>query len=360
MKNLGLGWFLLVAATSGCASAPRPKSLDQSQALSQNPNLHPARELAPQAFAHAEQLRIRAEQTHSDGLVEEADALARQSLVAYERAATMARRLELDQQLRDAEAAAAKGETEVARVAALQARVADETQALERSVELERSTEPRQPIAPESGKRAEARAEAARSVTEAARLLCVAARLIAPQHEPANAALKKAEVLLTELPKMAAHTALERALDTRVECLAALTAARASTSSSAQAPDALLSKLSTSMSDLRPHQDDRGIVLTDYGTWEGGQLSPHGADVVGRVSAVAQASDYPVLVVLHGSRSSGASSMQEPNLDAITMQLKSKSLNASVQVVRSPVPSMLDIPAAKERGRTEFILVTSK
>lgn len=351
---------LLLASALGCATLPRPQSLDQSQALSESPNLQGARDLAPQAYAHAEQLRIRAEQAQSDGQTEQAAALAEQSLIAYERAATVARQLELERQLVEAETAAARNDTEVARVAALQAKVADETQTLERSVELQRSAEPRHPIEPETGKRSEARAEAARSIAEAARLLCVAARMVAPQHEQVSASLAKVGALVSELHTLPAHVALERALDARIECLAALTAARTTAKPPAEAPDVLLTKLSTSMSDLHPHQDDRGIVLTDYGTFAGSQLSPHGADVVERIVPVAKASAYPVLVVLHAARSPGSSPASDANPDAITKALENKGLIASVRVVSSPVPSLLDVPSAKSRGRTEFILVTSR
>jgi hypothetical protein len=351
-------WLLpLVLATgAGCASAPPPVSLNQSQALSENPNLVAARELAPQAFAHAEQIRIRALHAYSEDRTEEADALARQSLVAYERAATFARRVALEKQLTAAAETSETREREVARVAALQAQVAAETQALERSIELERSAEPRQAIEPEGGKRAVARAEAARSITEAARLVCVAARLIAPTQERSLAASTKVETLLATLASIPPHAALEQAMDVRVECLAALAAARKDSTSPTQEPDALLSKLSASMSDLRPHQDDRGIVLTDFGTWEGNQLSPHGADVVERIAAVAAVNAFPVLVVLHGARQAGTSGPQ----DAISQALNSKKLNASVAFVGTPLPSLVDLPAAKDRIRTEFVLITPK
>lgn len=365
MKLTQLPLGLLFGTALACASAPRPVSLDQSQATAANPNMNAARELAPQAFAHAEQIRIRAERAHDGERLEEADALAQQSLVAYERAAAAARRLDLERQLAEAnEQSAARG-GDVARVAALQAQVAAETQALERSVELERTAEPLHPIRPEGGARAEARSEAARSIAEAARLSCVAARLVASANEQATneraaTALTVAETLLAELPKLAPHTALEKAMNTRLECLAALTAARAKTTPSPDQTDALLSKLSASMSDLRPHQDDRGIVLTDFGTWEGTQLSAHGADVVARIANVVSSSAHPVLVVLHQLRSPGAQSSAALTREAVTAALSQHRLQATVAVVSSPLPSLLDLPPTKDRAlRTEFILVTA-
>lgn len=354
------GALLALLATCACASAPRPKSLDQSQAVSRNPSLRLARDLAPQGFAHAEQLRIRAEQSHAEGRNDEADALARQSLVAYDRAVTAAHRLELERQLTAAESDARKLEAEVARVAALQGRVGDETLALERSLELERTAEPRHPIEPESGERAAARAEAARSIAEAARLLCVSARLLAPQHEHPISALTRVEGLLGELPKLGAHVALERAMDARVECLSALSAARSVGGTQATEPDALLQKLSLSLSELRPHRDDRGIVLTDHDTWVGNQLSPHGSDVVARIADVVKANPHPVLVVVHGIPTPSARTTEAPDPDTFRKVLQDNNLQATVEIARRAVPSRLNLAAAKDRRRTEFILITSQ
>src|SRR5690606_2655018 len=161
---------------------------------------------------------------------------------------------------------------------------AQATKQLELRVEIEQQTLPRAPIEAGGGaRRASAQAQAAKSVTEAAQLLCVSARLLDPEHAGVRAALSESETLARSLGDLAPHEALTKAMDARVKCLRLLTdvRARGSQGKASDAADVLLSKLSPSVADLRPHRDDRGIVLTAFDVWtHSGELTQQGRDVL--------------------------------------------------------------------------------
>lgn len=343
-------------AFCACSHAPRPAVLDQSKATAESDNLAQARKLAPQAYARAEGLQKSAEQAHRDGRGALAAALAKRALVAFERAALQAQKVEATERIAVANHASSSREMEIAKLSAVQEAIAAETKRLELRVEIATNTVPRTPLHPEGGQRAAARAATARSVAEAARLLCVAARLVTPADEAAAAQAKAAETLVSEVSGLPPHLALDRAMDQRVQCLSILT--RAKRTSTRRAPDAgdeLLSSLSPSFADLRPHRDDRGVVLTALGAWDGRQLTPTGRDVADRVSKLAAARQTPLLVVLHlASKAGTVSSPSDASTDVAKLFP-----DASVVETTSALPSLLDLPSKeKQAARIEFIFVT--
>lgn len=346
-----------VAVTLGaCSHAPRSAVLDQSKATAESDNLSLARKLAPQAYARAEGIRQNAEQAHSDGRGGLASALAERALVAFRRAALQAQKVETTERIAVANHQSSQREVEIAKLGNLQTAIAAETKRLELRVEVAANSVPRAALGPEGGARGAARAEMARSLAEAARLLCVAARLVAPADEQAIVQTKAAEALLTEAATLAPHVALERAMDQRVQCLAVLTKAkRAGAQLAPDAGDELLSSLSPSFADLRPHRDDRGVVLTATGAWDGKQLTPAGRDIVARVSKLAASRSTPLLVVLHPAAKSGTprtGSSASPELAHLLPR-------ASVVEAATALPSMADLPTKEKRsGRMEFIFVT--
>jgi hypothetical protein len=339
-----------------CSHAPRSAVLDQSKAISESDNLSRARQLAPQAYARAEGLQESAEQAHSDGREALASALAERALVAFKRAAVQAQKVEATERIAVANHASGGREVEIAKLGSWQEAIAAETKRLELRIEVATNTMPRTPLEPEGGQRGAARAETARSLAEASRLLCVAARLVAPANEQIAALTQSTETLLTELATLPPHVGLERAMDQRVQCLAALTKAkRASTQRAPDAGDELLSSLSPAFADLRPHRDDRGVVLTALGAWDGRQLTPSGRDIVDRVSKLASARPTALLVVLHPAAKSGTS--QTPG--GVRPELAKLFPNASVVEATTALPSMSDLPTKeKHGGRMEFIFVT--
>lgn len=347
---------VLVLAAAACSHAPRPTVLDQSKATAESEGLAHARRLAPQAYARAEGLQQSAERAHREGRSELAAALAARALVAFERAAVQAQKVEATERIAVANHASTKRELEIAKLSAVQEAIAAETKRLELRVEIATNTVPRTPIEPTGGQRAAAQAETARSIAESARLLCVAARLVTPKNEAAGTQLQAAEGLLAEVGSLPPHTALERALDQRIQCLTVLT--KSKRTSSRLAPDTgdeLLSSLSPSFSDLRPHRDDRGVVLTALAAWDGRQLTPTGRDVADRVSKLASARPTPLLVVLHPTPKSG--SARTPS--DVPTELTKLFPKASVVEATTALPSLLDLPnKEKHAGRMEFIFVT--
>lgn len=350
---LGLGSCLFLAA---CSHAPRPAVLDQSKATAESDNLSPAKRLAPQAFARAEGFRRSAENAHDEGRAGLASALAGKALVAFERAAVQAQKVQATERIAIANRASSTSELEIAKLSALQQAIAGETKRLELRLEVATNTVPRVALEPEGGQRGAARTEMARSIAEASRLLCVAARLVAPTDAAAGDATKAAEQLLADLPTLAPHTALERAMDQRVACLAALTRAkRASTQTAADPSDELLASLSPSFADLRPHRDDRGVVLTAVGAWDGAQLTSSGRDIVDRVSKLASARQTALLVVLHPAAKAGTTN----SFGALRKELQLLLPKASVVEATTALPSLLELPNKdKQAGRMEFIFVT--
>lgn len=340
----------------GCSSAPRPAVLDQTKVAAESDNLSQARRLAPQAFAHAESLRISAEDAQAQGRSQLASALAEHALVAFKRAAVQAQKVEATERIARAQQATRTRQEEIAKLSGLQEEIAAATKRLELQVEVATNALPRAPVEAEPGHRAVARTEAARSITEAARLLCVAARLLAPSDANALTTLQATEALLSQVATLPAHEALGRAMDQRVACLSVLTRLKRSAANKAlDAGDELLASLSPSFADLRPHRDDRGVVLTALGAWDGHQLTPSGRDVVDRITKLAGARRFPLMVVLQPVSSSGTGSSP-----AVQTELQ-KQLPPGTSVVQatSVLPSLLELPQReKQASRMEFIFVT--
>lgn len=353
---LGTCLTLTLLSTLACSPVPRPPILDQSKATAESDALSRARRLAPQAYAHAEGVRESAEQAHSEGHPELASALAGRALVAFERAAVQAQKVEATERIALAEQASRSQRVEIGKLVNLQEAIAAETKRLELRVDIETNTLARTPLGAEVGQRAEARAEAARSIAEAARLLCVAARLVAPSDAEAETTSSAAETLLSELATLPPHQALDRAMDQRVRCLTVLSRARrGSTQRAPDAGDELLGSLSPSFAELRPHRDDRGVVLTALGAWDGKQLTPTGRDIVDRVSKLSAARPYPLMVVLHPTKKPGTQSPQA----ASPSELEKLLPKAAVVQTTTTLPSLLELPAReKQGGRMEFIFIT--
>ncbi len=346
-----------LAVMFGCAHSPRPATLDQSRLTAEGDGAKFARRLAPQAFARAEGLRLQAEEAQTDGRSKLAAALAERSLVAFERAALEARKIEALRRVASAEQTSQQRRGEIARLVGLQAEIASETKGLELRIEIEANTLTRLPLEAEDAGRTAARVETARSILQAARVLCAAAHLLSPDDDETEAAVQAADSLSTTFPTLAAHEALTRALDQRIQCLTALSKLkRRAARTSSDTGDGVLASLSPSFGDLRPHRDDRGVVLTARNAWDGRQLTASGREVLDRITRLAGARSLPLLVVLHSVGKPGnASAELRPAIEELRKGLP----HASFVEPDTRLPSLLALPQPRnEAGRIEFIFVT--
>ena len=341
---------------TACATLPRPVVLDQTLSASTSAEMSTVKQRAPQAFARAEQLRLRAEQALRDEQLLLSKALAENALVAFERASLQARSIQVRRQIALTKLAAEQRTRQIAELSALQEKAAEETKRLELRLEIEQNALPRARVEPGGGaRRAAAQAASAKSIVEAAQLLCVAARLLDPEHTEVRAALTQAESLADKIGQFAPHEALNQAMDARVKCLQLLSDVRAKDAkpSAADTADVLLSKLSPSLADLRPHRDDRGIVLTAHDVWTpAGELTPQGRDILDRVMPVVRSNNLPLLVVVYGTEAGVSDSK------LIEQSLGTKHVDVTVRFAEN-VPSLLAVsPAEAKKSRTELILVT--
>ena len=82
-----LGMALLLS----CAASPRPQVMSQVDAVEHTPSAELAQKLAPQAFAHAEQLQRQSEQAYQDDDLSGAQILGEHALAAYTHSFVLAR-----------------------------------------------------------------------------------------------------------------------------------------------------------------------------------------------------------------------------------------------------------------------------
>ncbi len=354
--------LIAVACIIGCASLPRPSVLERSRATSLSPAQQEARQLAPQAHANAERLRLEAESAYESGELELARALGDHSLAAFERATTQAHLARAEERVVLAQHDLARVEQELANLEAHQQQLEAEVRALELRYKVERDAEPRVAIEPASPRREAARRAAARSTSEHARLLCVAARLLGEQADELAKLLGSLDSLQSQLSKAAPSESISTALDLRAACLQALTRARRQDPpEGAPSPASLLSQLATAMPDAAPFEDDRGVVVVQY-DFVGptpAALKPAAQQRLKQLAEVAQAHPtLPLLVVVHSDRGEAASSSV---LDLMKTELSRAGLDRAVlhhSGNRLPSAARLVSGAKQNANRLEFVFVT--
>jgi hypothetical protein len=341
---------------SACTRLPRPKSLEDSERLAESPSLEQARRWAPQAVAHAEQLRDEAEAAHDDEKPDEAAALGDRAVAAYERAVALARLARAEQRAASAEQKLSSLQSERALLQKSQVDLAAQADALELQYKVARDAEPLEPIEKSSASREAARRRLAESVIEEARLLCVAARLLDPNAAAQTATREKSELETTPSQQLSAggagvqpapaSTGLAPTLDRpsaeqrldgleqrlasapvptpvneavllRSECLTALTAARREKRLAAPASDPadqLLAELSEAFAGSAPFRDDRGVVISVSAPLNArSELTPAASELLQRLARVSRAHpEFPILLVQHG-KSPRASEREQPS-----------------------------------------------
>lgn len=321
--------------------------------------------MAPQAYAHAERLRTRADQAHDDGKPAVAQILGEHAIVAYEHAFVLARLARAERALASAELELDRAEKELAALDAQQTRAAAEAEALEMRVNVARDAIPLTPNTPASAEREAARLEAARALASQARLLCSATAMLAGPSaiESEREALAKLDAELASAPKVAP---IDEAIRARSACLGLLSGARRERTAKAPAAgvvDALLAELSRN-GDLYPFRDDRGVVVVLRDAFDKGAApTKAGAERLSALGRVAKAHpDFPVLVVVHSAGRPGADHDRRAKaaVDALAAAGASK-LESRVVGSAQPVvdPKRAGASARNERIEIVFVAPTS-
>jgi outer membrane protein OmpA-like peptidoglycan-associated protein len=355
--------ILLLAIAGGCAAVPRPRVLSDVEAVEKSPAAAESKRLAPQAYAHADLLRRRADQAHESGDRARAQALGEHALAAFTHAFVLARLAKAEQELARSRQALAKAETELARLDEQQKRIAVEVDDLELRVKVARDAIPLLPNSPASPERETARREAALALSGQARLLCLAARLLDGKLEGLESAASKVDALEQKLSAPTAPVPIDDAIVARSSCLKLLTHARRPARRNAPASgqeDALFAELAQ-LGDLMPYRDDRGIVVTLRGLFGRAEaLSKQGTEQLTLLARVAKAHpDFPVLVVVHASQGS-PSGRDTKRADAIAELLRgagAPKVEARAAGGGQPIanPGRPGAPARNERIEIVFV-----
>jgi hypothetical protein len=353
---LAAAWFV------ACAPMPRPRVMSEVDATRMGSAAQEAAQVAPQAYAHAEQLRRRAERAYHDGDIAGAQILSEHALAAYQHAFILARLGKAEQRLAEAKVALSTANAKLDNIDKLQARVASEADALEMRVHVAENALPRVPSEPASPEREHARLQAARSIAVQAKLLCVSAGLLGSHTPELDQARAKLDALDKALSKPPSVAPIDDAITARSACLKELTVARRPATRAHPAAgiaDALLAELSHAK--LFPYRDDRGVVVTLRGLFRGGtSISGAAKSQLSKLGQVAKAHpDFPVLVVDHSAQGPRTAFGQK-RAEAVAQALRDAGApHVDAQAAGSAVP-VVD-PSRQDAGarnaRTEIIFV---
>lgn len=357
------GWAALAAACLvACAPMPRPTVMSRVDVVRSGSAAQEARQVAPQAFAHAEQLRRRAERAYHNGDFAGAQILSEHALAAYEHAFILARLEKAEQRLAQAKVALSTASAKLDKLDKLQAHVASEADALEMRVHVAQDALPIVPSGPGSAAREHARWQAARSIAVQAKLLCVSAGLLGSKTPELIQARQNLAALDKTLGKPLAKAPIDEAIAARSACLKQLTVARRPATHAHPAAgiaDALLAELSHAK--LFPYRDDRGVVVTLRGVFHGGaSLGEAAKKQLSKLGQVAKAHpDFPVLVVDHSARGR-RTALGQKRAEAVAQALRdSGAPHVDAQAAGSAVPVVDPARpgAAARNARTEIIFV---
>ncbi len=363
-------WYILAlcafaVGTVSCAAAPRPRVLGQADAAAESPAAREAAQLAPQAFAHAENLRAAAAAAHQRSDFSASQILGEHSLAAYDHAFVLARYVKAERRLAHAEAALAESQVELAELDEQQLRLAAEADALELKIKVTVDREPMGKLPPASPERVRARRDAARALTSEARLLCVATELLEPEREGLAAARTQLAELEGELAKGSLKDELFlRATEARTTCLRHLTLARRP--ATIQAPEAgLTDRLFLELTETQrffAFRDDRGIVinLRDLTAPDGALTSDAREQLRVLGGTAKEHPGFPVLVVGHAAQQkeeeaarSQAELVAEALREASAPNVRVHAAGTAQPVVDGRVPD-----AAARNARIEVVFVS--
>jgi hypothetical protein len=281
---------------------PRPAALDASAKVAENPALEAEQVWAPQAFAHAAELRARAEAAFDAGHSEESAALAEQAMAAYQGAVAMARLAKAEQRVASAQQKLSTMRQQRDELRTTQRDVAAQADALELEYKVVRDAEPLEPIAAAQPSREAARRSLALAITEQARLLCIAAQ-IADTSLKLEAEQHALDELETTLEGAQSPTPVNQAVELRSSCLRALGELRRRHALAAPAEDpadVLLTELARALPETPPFRDDRGVVVTIGAAFDAKGPTSRAQEALKTLLGVARANPrFSVLVVTH-------------------------------------------------------------
>lgn len=374
MNRLALA-FVLSSVVLACGSgrgAVSPRVADAEQ-LGQGIGARGDASLAPQAFAIAEQELRAAKAADAKGDAASAELHADRAVASFQHATVLARASRAAQELSSANEALARATEQKGRFSSQRAAIDRETTELEKQLKVARDAELPASSGPADPERERARAVAAQTLVTQARLLCSAARLLAPSAPGLTEAEAAAVAVEKELGNSKAKAPIDGAARARAGCLGSLDKARRATASSADAADALLGELSlagaapraegsASSGDLSPSRDERGVVVTLRGIFQGDKLTKEGEASLkdlGRVAAAHPA--FAVQVVVHDATPPGdaALAVDKKRGDAAAQALvaggaAAERLKVEQAGARSPV---VDTSLARLRARNERVEV---
>jgi outer membrane protein OmpA-like peptidoglycan-associated protein len=367
---LGVG-----GSSAGCggSGAQRPASdaLGEMDRVRAAPGSQEGRELAPQAFAKAEGERAAAQKARDAGDDAGASLYADRAIAAYSHALVLARLSRATRELGDAQQAAGTANDQAKKLAAQHADIDREADALEKQVKVAREMLLPAPSGPVDAARRAARLVAARALAMQARLLCGSARLLAspvpaPGLSDAETELASVEKQLDGAAPKSGSASIDAAARVRASCLAALTKTRRATDgASPGAGDALLTELSAA-GGWDPARDERGVVVTLRGAFQGASLTKD-ADAklkeLGRVAAAHPT--FAIQVVVHDA---SAPSAAELTADAQRGDAAAKALVAGGAIAtkvktetagaRAPLVDPADAAHRARNARIEIVFVT--
>jgi hypothetical protein len=354
-------WLLLSALTLACGAAPpRPRVLTDVDGARTSPAALDAEQRAPQAFAHAEDLRRRAEAAQKDDPAL-AQILGEQALAAYERAVVQARLVRAEAQRAETDVRVAKAATELQALELQEHQVRAETDDIELRTRVLLDAAPLPQTTAGTPEREQARLDAARALALQARLLCASARLLEPGRPTLAPLLADLDALSTRFVQKKRPAPIDDATRLRSLCLAELSQVRRPKTQAEPAhgsADTLLSELSNA--GYAPSRDDRGVVVTLRGAFgKGPELSSVASTTLQALGHVATAhAEFPILVVLHNAESAGGGEVKR--LEALTSTLKAAGATHLAAEFAGDAAPLVDParPAAKERNeRVEVVFV---
>jgi hypothetical protein len=321
--RLALRWLgaavALSALTAGCAhGAIISHSLVEMDSTATSADVKDSAPLAPQELAHAEQERALAHDADAHGDATGAELHAARALVAYGRAAVLARLARATTAGEAARSAVAKSDDDAQRLVAARAEFDKAADATATELAVARDARAAVRIGPADATREKARLVAAQSLAAEGHLLCGAARLLATATSKTTSApvtetgtiettrLEAAEhddaALEGTITHPVTHAAapLETAARVRATCLDVLTRSRRSAGgANAGDADALLSAISSHGGWL-PSRDERGVVVTFRETFKGAALTTDAAKQLQELGKVAAAHPtFPLQIVIH-------------------------------------------------------------
>ncbi len=350
----------------GCgATSMRVASLDEVERVRATDAAKDAAARAPETYARAEQERAFARAAHASGDDVAANLHAERAMAAYGHAGAVARLARAIGDLADAQKALDDATAQEQSLAASRAKLEIEAQDLERRAEIARDRLLPAASGAAAADREAARLAAARSLAVAARLLCGAARLVGAHVSglaEAQDEVDKLDGRLSPQPSAAKGAAHSEVIDdaglARAHCLEVLTRARRATSRDDGGPDALLAELSAS-GGWDPTRDERGVVVTLRGAFEGTKLTDEGEsklESLGRVAA--SHPGFGVQVVVHDAqppaiKDEGDARRADATVKAlVTGGATAARVKAELAGARAPV---VDPGDSHMRGRNERI-----